>query len=210
MVIFSDEEAKILGKQEWTKIRSTAKHFTGYCHNDLGDYYSFCLQNIIDGLWLEFGVWMGATIDILAKKTDPNKVYGFDSFEGLPEDWVKSPGEILSAGHFKTNRLPKVAKNVELIAGWFDQTLDGFLLEHTQQVAVLHIDSDLYSSAKTVLSKLANRLVPGTIILFDELLGYPMFYLHEMKAWLETVQDYGFTYQYLAYTQGPQVGVRII
>ena len=42
---------------------------------------------IIDGgLWLEFGVYRGYSVNLIAGYTK-NTVYGFDSFEGLPEDW---------------------------------------------------------------------------------------------------------------------------
>jgi hypothetical protein len=37
-------------------------------------------------LWLEFGVASGRTINYISNFTN-DKVYGFDSFEGLPEKW---------------------------------------------------------------------------------------------------------------------------
>jgi hypothetical protein len=49
----------------------------------------------------EFGVWKGATINYIASKT-PGPVHGFDSFEGLPEDW--RPG--FEAGAFKSQAPP--------------------------------------------------------------------------------------------------------
>jgi hypothetical protein len=42
------------------------------------------LKHKADTLWLEFGVWKGTTINYISKFTD-DKVYGFDSFYGLPE-----------------------------------------------------------------------------------------------------------------------------
>jgi hypothetical protein len=38
-----------------------------------------------DGYWFEFGVHSGSTINTLSSFCE--KIYGFDSFEGLPEDW---------------------------------------------------------------------------------------------------------------------------
>lgn len=38
------------------------------------------------GLWLEFGVCSGWSINIISEKTD-GVVFGFDCFTGLPEDW---------------------------------------------------------------------------------------------------------------------------
>ena len=44
------------------------------------------LQHKPNTLWLEFGVASGNTINYISKFTT-DKVYGFDSFEGLPEKW---------------------------------------------------------------------------------------------------------------------------
>ena len=44
-----------------------------------------------NGYWLEFGIHEGETIIYTAgcKLGIPGfKIYGFDSFEGLPEDWI--------------------------------------------------------------------------------------------------------------------------
>ena len=48
----------------------------------------FTLSNItIDGLFLEFGVFEGDSINVIAKKMKNKTIHGFDSFEGLPQDW---------------------------------------------------------------------------------------------------------------------------
>jgi hypothetical protein len=36
---------------------------------------------------MEFGVSRGVTINFLAALNPMKKIYGFDSFEGNPEDW---------------------------------------------------------------------------------------------------------------------------
>jgi len=60
---------------------------------------------------LEFGVFTGGTANIISKHVD--KLYGFDSFEGLPEAW----DGVVGKGFFKIENLPKVDNNVELIQG---------------------------------------------------------------------------------------------
>ena len=73
--------------------------------------YKFCMQNIKldDGLFLEFGVYNGASINILSK-LKPDKVFhGFDTFTGLPEDWDMGHKKI-RAGSFSLERLPEVEK----------------------------------------------------------------------------------------------------
>src|SRR3954466_12976205 len=39
------------------------------------------------GLVCEFGVFQGRTISYLARRIPSRIVFGFDSFEGLPENW---------------------------------------------------------------------------------------------------------------------------
>lgn len=131
------------------------------------------------GLFLEFGVATGRTIRHLAGLTT-SRVFGFDSFEGLPEDWRTGFGR----GAFLGN-LPAVPTNVSLIKGWYSETLPAFLQEHKEKVSFLHIDCDLYSSTKCVLDLLADRIVSGTVIQFDEYWNYPGWKQHEFLAFEE-------------------------
>ena len=95
-------------------------------------------------LWLEFGVATGSTINYISRFTN-DKVYGFDSFEGLPEKWRDG----FEKGVFNMNgNLPQVNSNVELIKGWFNKTLLNFIQTHNKKVSFIHMDADLYSSTK--------------------------------------------------------------
>jgi hypothetical protein len=47
--------------------------------------YAFSKKNMV-GTIAEFGVWKGESINYLAKLTNET-IFGFDSFEGLQEDW---------------------------------------------------------------------------------------------------------------------------
>ena len=69
--------------------------------------------------------------------------------------------------------MARAERNVALHVGWFDDTLPAFLDRHDGNVAFVHIDSDLYSSAKTILDNLAPRVGPGTIIVFNEYFNDP-------------------------------------
>ena len=79
-----------------------------------------------------------------------DKVYGFDSFEGLPEKWRDG----YDKGALSTNgKLPIVNTNVELIKGWFNETLLPFIQKHNgKKVSFIHMDADIYSSTKYVLN----------------------------------------------------------
>jgi hypothetical protein len=160
-------------------------------------------------LWLEFGVWVGESINFIASRTGAT-VYGFDSFEGLPVDWQQgsSTRSVVRREHFRMHALPRVRRNVQLVKGWFDQTLPPFLAEHPGNVAYLHIDSDVYDSAKTVLDLLHDRIAAGTVIVFDELFNYPGWEDNEWKAFNEFVAAKGLVFDYLAFNSaGEQVAL---
>lgn len=169
--------------------------------------YEATIQRIaFPGLVCEFGVFQGESINYIADRLPRAEIYGFDSFEGLPEDWRAE----VKAGHFKVQGLPAVRKNVRLIQGWFDQTVPPFLAEHPEPAAYLHIDSDLYSSCKTVLDLFAPRIRPGTVIIFDEYFNYPGWKQGEYKAFEEFVAARSALFDYIGYSaRDEQVAVVI-
>ena len=122
------------------------------------------------GDYLEFGVATGRSINTIASFT-PNgaKVYGFDTFEGLPEDWA---GHNAVSGTFKQARLPKVLNNVVLIKGLFENTLPSFREQMLDNISFCHIDCDLYSSTKTILDTVGDKLSAGSYVLFDEYFNF--------------------------------------
>lgn len=161
------------------------------------------LSCIGEGLVCELGVADGHTIRHIASLTSKT-VHGFDSFEGLPEAWNG-----LNKGHFATT-LPEVPDNVELHKGWFADVLPVFLNQTTEPLAFLHIDCDLYSSTVTVLKWLHGRIVPGTVIVFDEYFNYPSYEQGEARAWMEFAVDYGIKYEWLCYNGfGEQAALKV-
>lgn len=156
-----------------------------------------------EGSILEFGVFNGSSLCEIARMAKGRKVYGLDSFEGLPEEWVRTKkGGSYKAGHFRVRELPTVPENVELIKGFFDQTLES-LKPNLENIAFLHNDSDLYSSTIYVLETLNDLIVPGTVIVFDELCDwknsgtYETWEDHEWKALNEWVEKYDRKYKIL-------------
>lgn len=139
-----------------------------------------------NGLILEFGVFKGRTINQIAKFFHPRDVFGFDSFQGLPEDWREG----YEKGKFSTDgELPKVDKNVTLIKGLFQDTLQPFLDSTEGDIGFVNIDCDLYSSTKYVLETLksSGRLVKGTVLYFDEFMNTK--FSDEYKAYRESEID---------------------
>jgi len=149
----------------------------------------------VPGALLEFGVATGTTLRILMSELPDRTVAGFDVFSGLPEDWRSG----FPAGMFGQETLP-VVPGAELVVGLFADTLPGYLAEHHEPVAMLHIDSDLYSAATTVLELVGPRLVEGSVVLFDEYFNYPGWQEGEHRAWQEYVTKTGLTFRYAGYT----------
>ena len=161
------------------------------------------------GAVLEFGVATGRTLNQFAKWLPNKTVYGFDGFEGLPEDWTSR----MRKGFFARHTLPRVRSNCKLIVGWFDQTLPGFKADciKNEPIALLHVDCDLYSSTVTILKNLKDNIVPGTVIVFDEYMNYPGWQQDEFLAWQEFVQQHNIKYEYIGRVSRHQkVAVRVL
>ena len=158
---------------------------------------------IIDGLFLEFGVSIGETTKFIAKKINPKILHGFDSFDGLPENWF-----YLEQKAFSTNgKIPNLPRNVKIHKGLFKETLKDF--EINQPISFLHIDCDLYSSTKTIFEYVGKNLVKDSIIVFDEYMNHPYWQEHEFMAFQEFVKENNVKYDYLAFSGIGQVCLRI-
>ena len=181
--------ASLIGAARRAPLADPWHSLIGARANNNGGLRCAALNN---DLWLEFGVWTGSTIALIARfreryhgqrPSGQPAVFGFDSFQGLPEDWrvmrlhnrtgVRN-GSNFAKGSFalrnaKPPRLHNVpAGAVEWIVGWFNETLPPFLAAHDGNVSFLHIDCDLYSSTKSVLQALnahsSPRLHAGAVI----------------------------------------------
>mmetsp|Transcript_44692 Transcript_44692/g.140979 ORF Transcript_44692/g.140979 Transcript_44692/m.140979 type:complete len:291 (-) Transcript_44692:240-1112(-) len=166
---------------------------------------------MIDGWWAEFGVFEGISINALAaiaksrrieKSKAPTHIYGFDSFEGLPAPETDGRTDWLTRRFDRRGELPRVDESVELIAGWFCDTIPCFLSRaevRGKPASLIHVDSDIYSSAIFVLEELtrAGAIVEGTIVVFDELLHYEGYERHEMRALWEWGGKFGAEWEWI-------------
>jgi len=159
------------------------------------------------GLVCEFGVAGGKTLRRIAAQV-AGPVHGFDSFEGLPEDWA---GTDQRRGSFsQKGKLPKVPANVRFHVGWFDATIPRFLETTSGDVAFLHMDADIYSSTKMALDLMAPRIKPGAVLVFDEYLNYPAWAEHEHRALGEFLAETGLSCRYIGFsTMRGQAAVKI-
>ena len=159
------------------------------------------LEHKPNTLWLEFGVANGRTINYISKFTN-DKVYGFDSFEGLPEKWRDG----FDKGAFNMDgNLPEVNNNVELIKGWFNDTLPDFIKNQNKKVSFIHMDADLYSSTKCIFNNLKDYIDKDCIIIFDELVNYPGFDgdTGELKAFYEFITENEVDYEWIGMNGEP-------
>lgn len=185
-----------------------------------------------DSLWLEFGVWMGRSLTALGKKSAElgrrHKVFGFDSFKGLPETWrTNASGSAplgdkwaqrwTEKGSFDLGGQPPelfVDKGaVDFVVGWFNESLPRFLEREHTPVSLVHIDSDLYASAALVLRLIAPRLRRGAILIFDEIINWPGYANSEARAlgeWLNSAafRDAGLTGVQVIGYRGPSLLAR--
>ena len=142
------------------------------------------------GMWLEFGVYSGNSLRRMTAVRGRANVFGFDSFDGLPEVWAGREAEGYHAGTFRVSDggLPKVS-NATLVVGWFNETLPNFAFDAYGPATLVHIDCDIYSSTKTVFEYVGSQLTTGSVIVFDELHSYPGWEQHEAKAFSEFIED---------------------
>ena len=151
------------------------------------------------GIGLEFGVFKGASLRRAARRLPDRQFHGFDSFEGFPADG--RPDWRLD---FSTTARPALPSNCRLWEGWFSDTIPRFLAEVPDPIGFVHVDCDIYSSAREVLFGLRGRLAPGAVIVFDELLNYDSFLWNEMLALFEFLSLTGLGVDWIAIHQKVQ------
>ena len=140
------------------------------------------LQSVLDqrveGAVAECGVYLGGISALMATvlrdRKSAKKVHLFDSFKGLPSPnrWNDLPyykQGALQADRVLAESFVKgcgVSSNIVVRPGWFEDTLSS--IDRNQRFCFLHIDCDLYTSAKTCLEHLHSRLVSGGVMVFDD------------------------------------------
>lgn len=144
-------------------------------------------------LYLEFGVFKGDATRYWSKLllNPTSKLHGFDSFEGLPENWLPHRPK----GFFSMDGTrPHIGdERVEFFKGWFDETLPKYKCP-PHAVLVINLDADLYSSTIYVLRALRDEIVLGTYIYFDE-------FNHELPAFDEFINETGMQFSLVGVTR---------
>jgi O-methyltransferase len=144
------------------------------------------LNRGVSGDFLEAGVWRGGAAIFMravlkAYHQTDRVVWVADSFQGLPTPQVaryrEDEGDNYWAGrndvfrvsleHVKANfaRYDLLDDQVRFLAGWFHDTLPTAPIE---RLAVMRLDSDMYSSTMDTLSNLYPKLSIGGYVIIDD------------------------------------------
>ncbi|TSC84131.1 MAG: cephalosporin hydroxylase [Parcubacteria group bacterium Gr01-1014_17] len=151
------------------------------------DYFSRQLEKVrnINGSVIECGVWRGRSLFILSTLAHNRRVFAFDSFEGFPspEGGKNDNPEAALKYHFKntspemvreflnmSKAVSKLPDNVRIVQGYFEDILPQWKKE-IGQIALIHLDCDIYESYHVCFSNLYDQLSTGGLILFDEYLS---------------------------------------
>ncbi len=155
--------------------------------------YSFIVEKEIANTeidYFEFGVSKGESFKwwIESIKNENSNFFGFDTFNGLPEDWGPFKKGDMSNG----NKPPLINDSRhKFFQGIFQKTLYEFLATYkSDKRKVILMDADLYSSTLFVLSTLSPYLRKGDILIFDEF-NVP---LHEYKAFKDWTESFYINY----------------
>jgi len=147
-------------------------------------------------LYMEFGVAQGDATRYWSKvlRNPRSKLHGFDSFAGLPEDWLPHrPKGYFSGG----GQAPQIDDcRVRFFKGWFEETLPNYKCP-PHEVLVLNFDADLYSSTIFALNAMRDAIIPGTYIYFDEFNHQ----FHELRAFDEFLRMTAMTFSLLGVTR---------
>ena len=157
-------------------------------------YFTDIPHPACQGLWLEFGVFTGSTLNLTAEFRERHcgptagPVYGFDTFTGLPENWA---GGFVQGAFSLEGDLPHVRHNIELVKGLFSDSLPPWMqaqrdanMGEFPPVTYLHIDCDLYAGARDALTLLKEHISPGCVLIFDEVSFSRSRYLFLLVFWV--------------------------
>jgi len=121
----------------------------------------------------EVGVYKGGSLKTLAQAFPTSVIFGFDTFEGLPEEqWTDK--EIHKPGEFNDTDIKSVYEfinnpNVVLIKGLFPESAKHY---KDQKFDFVHLDTDFFISTVKSLLWFWPRMNYGGIIVFDDY-GWP-------------------------------------
>ena len=153
-------------------------------------FFSRCMASLKEikgddiGDYLEFGVFNGNSIAsayAARTKTGPHKMrlFGFDAFEGLPQDAENEDGGVWKKGFYACSleqtracisRRNIPPEEIQWVEGWYDKTLNQQTSARLgiKNIGIAFIDCDTYSSSKAVRDFLSPLIEGSLIICLDD------------------------------------------
>jgi len=167
-----------------SKLRNSGRIMTGLSRMEK-------LKNIFmkyassNGSFVECGVAMGGCLALMKYVADQKKIFGFDSFEGMPNQTIedggvgnkyigyKCSGDNGEKSVSETFDIMNLSmQNILLIKGWFNETLSKN--KHlVGDISVLRVDGDWYESVKCCLDVLYSSVIIGGTIIIDDYDTFP-------------------------------------
>jgi O-methyltransferase len=144
--------------------------------------------------YFEFGVAGGYSFKWWLNHNNnmASRFYGFDTFEGLPEDFGPFAKGTLAA---TVDSLNITDLRAGFYKGLFQDTLLPFLDQYKSgNRKLIHMDADIFSATIFTLSQLYKHLNDGDIILFDEF-AVPT---HEFMAFKIFTESFYINYEVIA------------
>ena len=145
----------------------------------------------LPGHVVECGVFKGAsfirfaTFREILESPHSRKLIGFDAFGKFPEQehaddqafverFEGAAGEGISTDELDQVMAHKGFENYELVQGNILETVPDYLVAHPElKIALLHIDTDVYEPAATILNNLYDRVVTGGLVVLDDFATVP-------------------------------------
>jgi hypothetical protein len=156
--------------EQWDYVRTRAN----FPPRDFVLEFALNTSGHIPGNVVEFGVATGDSTRVIRKVLDKiarklpaarhKQIFACDSFKGLPERFEKA-----EVGTFACK--PPRIRGVQIVKGYFQDSLDNELARQVGRVSFASLDADLYSSTLCALRWLTPLLQSGSLLLFDEFLG---------------------------------------
>jgi hypothetical protein len=167
-----NDPVKIIHEQHLSMVSaSRLQHLAEWVRKFQDTSYSF----------VECGVAKGGCVALMKSISNKNKIFGFDSFEGMPEltegdedeekarQWVGFQcSEFGIDAVYQTFRILNLNfENVFIVKGWFEETLK-FYLDNIGEIAILRLDNDWYRSTRYCLELLYPQVISGGVVLVDD------------------------------------------
>ena len=131
----------------------------------------YCIkQDNIPGEYVEFGVFKGKSLYHSWRCAKNHNLYTNENFY---------------TSYQKVEKTFKSQKNIQLIKGFFNTTLNSNEMQKIKKISFAFIDCDIYESAVPIFSFLKERISIGGFIMIDDFSSIDKNNNSIHKAWLE-------------------------